>query len=614
MSRVLENIRVNGAPLYTDLANQVSKGRLKLSARSVTSFDFTILDQQDLRFTAKAGQIFREGTVILWDDYALGLSAFDTGGGASAPTVDVSATSSFVRSLKKETGGKNWGTLDVSPWAIGVIRSKAATSYVQPSLGERPIERTEDEGNGTDPMSTWDVMAEMAKQTGAWLFEYGNRIILARPSWLVNQPYTRRYKIHYNTWTDHTDALTAAPQYSWNEDAKPWAGREKLTLKVMDPPFGTFPLSKARPGDIIDYTGAAAVTEDPTWLVVDVEHSIVTGTPVSITCWRPIDPPEILPDSKDGGDSAGVPTGPIGRLGWQGEQLRNASEIVKEGQRRELPRLALDLAVACAMGESSLLNKGFGDVAGPDSTGLFQQRNTWGPRSVRMQPSGAAGLFFDALVKTDYRGRYNNGGTALAAADTGPIYIGPGKSANAASVTIHHVQINADPRHYAQFWADAQLVVQACIDAGKDDDAASGGTVPLTGPKAARIEGSMKAMEGKLIEYDGAFLYQCVDVGKKYVNDVAGIRSFSANGNQFWKHPALMTKFAPISAGKPMRKGDIVGWAGNHGAYPNGGVGHVAIFSHMQGGVPYFLSQNPGPARVQPLQTLGIQGMMRLKD
>lgn len=51
------------------------------------------------------------------------------------------------------------------------------------------------------------------------------------------------------------------------------------------------------------------------------------------------------------------------------------------------------------MQESTLKNIQYGDLAGPDSRGLFQQRDPWGPLSVRMDPKGAAGLFYDRLVK-----------------------------------------------------------------------------------------------------------------------------------------------------------------------------------------------------------------------
>lgn len=615
MSAVIEAVRINGKPMSTTLTDQIIGGSLKLSARSVTAFDCLIQESPDLRLTSSINTVLREGTTVLWQDYAMSLARVQTGGGAKAPTVEISATSDFVRSLMKETGGKSWGKTSVSAWAGGVIRSKGAKAVVQPALGDRDIERKEPEGNGTTDENTWDVLAEMAKQTGSWLFEYGDTIYLAKPSWLVLQPNVRRYKIEWNSWTDHTDALTAVPEYSWEEKKKKWDGQEQLVIKAMDPGQGsTNPLAQCRPGDIVDFTGTANPAKDPQWLVISVTHPLVSGSPVTITCWRAIDPPEILPNQEkgegaDAGSSAGVPNGPLGQFNWQGEQLKNASEIVKEGQRRKLPTLAIELAVACSMGESSLRNIGYGDVAGPDSTGLFQQRDSWGPRSVRMQPSGAAGLFYAKLVTIDYRGKYDNGATALPVANTGPIYIGPGKSGNSASVTIHHVQINADPYHYAKFWADAQLVVKACVDAGK----AAGGDEKLTGPLAQKIETSIKSMEGKFIEFDGAFMYQCVDPVKQYVADLTGIRNAMGNGYQWWRNPALSSTFNAIPASRPPRKGDIASWSGSGGSYPNGGAGHTAVYSHSVGGVRYYLSQNPGPARIQPLSSNGLLGWMRPK-
>jgi hypothetical protein len=53
--------------------------------------------------------------------------------------------------------------------------------------------------------------------------------------------------------------------------------------------------------------------------------------------------------------------------------------------------------------ESSLRNVTHGDAAGPDSTGLFQQRNGWGSRSTRQDPAGASKLFYQALFKVKNR-------------------------------------------------------------------------------------------------------------------------------------------------------------------------------------------------------------------
>ncbi len=79
------------------------------------------------------------------------------------------------------------------------------------------------------------------------------------------------------------------------------------------------------------------------------------------------------------------------------DQAANAAVIVAVAGERGLGAAGAVIGVMTALTESSLLNVDYGDQAGPDSRGLFQQRDSWGPASVRMDPAGAAGLFFDRL-------------------------------------------------------------------------------------------------------------------------------------------------------------------------------------------------------------------------
>jgi hypothetical protein len=80
------------------------------------------------------------------------------------------------------------------------------------------------------------------------------------------------------------------------------------------------------------------------------------------------------------------------------EQTGNATVIASVAAARGLGAAGAVIGVMTALTESSLINVDHGDAAGPDSRGLFQQRDTWGPASVRMDPAGAAGLFYDRLV------------------------------------------------------------------------------------------------------------------------------------------------------------------------------------------------------------------------
>ena len=59
---------------------------------------------------------------------------------------------------------------------------------------------------------------------------------------------------------------------------------------------------------------------------------------------------------------------------------------------------ATQIAVSNAMRESGLVNVGHGDAVGPDSRGLFQQRDSWGPEHKRMDPHWATTKFLSVLV------------------------------------------------------------------------------------------------------------------------------------------------------------------------------------------------------------------------
>lgn len=80
------------------------------------------------------------------------------------------------------------------------------------------------------------------------------------------------------------------------------------------------------------------------------------------------------------------------------DQAYNASTIAAVASRRDLPARAVTIALATAMQESKLHNLDYGDR---DSLGLFQQRHSqgWGTPEEIMNPSYAAGKFYDALVK-----------------------------------------------------------------------------------------------------------------------------------------------------------------------------------------------------------------------
>lgn len=83
------------------------------------------------------------------------------------------------------------------------------------------------------------------------------------------------------------------------------------------------------------------------------------------------------------------------------EEDRVADAIIAEGRKRGISEKGIKIALATGLAESGLRNLNYGDR---DSTGVFQQRDNgaWGTAEDRMDPTRAAGMFYDQLSKQDY--------------------------------------------------------------------------------------------------------------------------------------------------------------------------------------------------------------------
>ena len=199
--------------------------------------------------------------------------------------------------------------------------------------------------------------------------------------------------------------------------------------------------------------------------VVLLFGSCVTGValqplPASAACGAPV----VL-------DSAGLPVGEV--AGYGAEQLGNAAAIVNAGGALGVPARAQLIAVMTAMGESGLRVLDYGDGVGPDSRGLFQQRDNgaWGSYADRMDPTTSATNFYRALLAVE-----------------GWVSLAP-------TLAAHKTQRNADPYHYERYWPAALEVVAAlagtttdptadagCVSAPPADLPAEGWVRPAAGP------------------------------------------------------------------------------------------------------------------------------------
>lgn len=123
--------------------------------------------------------------------------------------------------------------------------------------------------------------------------------------------------------------------------------------------------------------------------------------------------------------------------GLDSEQVGNAARIVATGTELGVPVRGQVIAVATALQESSLRVLLHGDSAGPDSRGLFQQRDPWGPLEVRLDPEGSARLFYEQLVQV------------------------PDWWTLPLTQAAQAVQNSAHPDHYAKWESTAKAVVSA---------------------------------------------------------------------------------------------------------------------------------------------------------
>jgi murein DD-endopeptidase MepM/ murein hydrolase activator NlpD len=153
--------------------------------------------------------------------------------------------------------------------------------------------------------------------------------------------------------------------------------------------------------------------------------------------------------------------------GYSGDQLANAALIMNAGAALGLSVQGQTIGVMTAMGESSLRVLDVGDAAGPDSRGLFQQRDNgaWGSYADRMDPTISATNFFRALLAVD-----------------GWATLSPTEAA-------HRVQRNADPGYYAQFWDAAGQVVAALTGVPVEQLNPGGGSLACSAGGAGALPG-----------------------------------------------------------------------------------------------------------------------------
>ncbi|GGC17653.1 M23 family metallopeptidase [Cellulomonas carbonis] len=174
----------------------------------------------------------------------------------------------------------------------------------------------------------------------------------------------------------------------------------------------------------------AGVVVAPLALIGGALGFVLLGSTVADASCNPGDSSVIV-------DPAALPQRAV--AGYSGEQLANAVHILRAGADLGLGVRDQTIGVMTAMGESGLRVLDYGDAVGPDSRGLFQQRDNgaWGSYEDRMDPYTSATNFFRAMTRIANR------------------------ESIAPTIVAHRTQRNADPYHYERYWDAAVAVVEA---------------------------------------------------------------------------------------------------------------------------------------------------------
>ena len=163
--------------------------------------------------------------------------------------------------------------------------------------------------------------------------------------------------------------------------------------------------------------------------------------------------------------------------------------VVAAVQERGLPKRAAVIAITTTIVESTITNTN--QELDHDSLGLFQQRESWGTASQRLNPAWATNAFLDKMIRVYPNGSWQTAGIGA---------------------VCQAVQVSAYPAKYQPEASDAQILVDAVWD--EPAAAVAPAMAYDKGDGSMRIYrwGSTKSGFDRMSDYDsGAFALSNVD-------------------------------------------------------------------------------------------------------
>lgn len=335
-----------------------------------------------------------------------------------------------------------------------------------------------------------------------------------------------------------------------------------------------------RPGTKVALAAAVAVwvLAAPLLLLVTMIGAAVAATAAPSVCGLAV----ALPAGVAGQLLDGLSANPRVRA----QQWQNVAAIVTQGAADGVPPQGLVIAVMTARQESSLINVAYGDAAGPDSRGLFQQRAPWGPLTVRMDPRGAAHLFF----------------TGGRAAGTPGLLDIPGWQTMPSWQAANRVQRSAFPTAYARWQTLAGAMVGALVKAPSTTPGLTTDPVPPDTDPAGIVCGAEPDIGGGATA--GAWVSPLA-AGRYTLSSPFGIRTIEG------VRRLHAGQDLAVAAGTPVRSaaaGTVV-FAGSASGY-----GYLVIVKHADGITTRYAHLSVIRARLGPVAAgvvIGLSGGAR---
>ena len=414
-SRFFSELAIEGGKMPAGTtAEHLLSADYAFKADGYSEMSFEMYDPGLAYLTSFPGARGPIGKGAMYDGIGYVIGGFSaTGGPGGNGAVTYRMTPASVEKLRKITGPLNRQNISASQYVNDACVRQGIKIVAQSSSKKPSIERDTPEGLGSgDERSEWTTILGLAKEEGYIAYECLGTIYFASPKWL----FENRQGVNVY-WGGASGQVGPLRQYTMLNAPSVEFGNENTEDEIsFDLPIDA--AGTIWPGHSVTVFGVPKIAKK--LLVTDVKYAVVDGDRVSITAKMPWTveksernkpQPKIDIGTIGGGSGGGVGMGP----GGKGKRFY-ASEICAAAKERNLGRDGARNGIATALVETNLtmyanravpasLNYPHDAVGSDhDSVGLFQQRQAgWGTLDQRMNPRASAGLFFNAMMKFNWR-------------------------------------------------------------------------------------------------------------------------------------------------------------------------------------------------------------------